>query len=49
MTISEQEMKPKMNEKESEPTIDELKDQLLRAMAEVQNTKKREGKKVIVK
>ena len=44
MTISEQEMKPKMNEKESEPTIDELKDQLLRAMAEVQNTKKRAEK-----
>ncbi|MBQ2174528.1 MAG: nucleotide exchange factor GrpE [Alphaproteobacteria bacterium] len=44
MTISEQESTPKVNEKEAEPTIEELKDQLLRAMAEVQNTKKRAEK-----
>ena len=44
MTINEQEVNPKMDEKGSEPTVDELKDQLLRAMAEVQNTKKRAEK-----
>ena len=44
MTTSEQESTPKVNEKEAEPTIEELKDQLLRAMAEVQNTKKRAEK-----
>jgi len=44
MTISKQETTSKVNETETEPTIEELKDQLLRAMAELQNTKKRAEK-----
>lgn len=46
MTISEQEAPSKMDETETEaePTVEVLKDQLLRAMAEVQNTKKRAEK-----
>ena len=46
MTISKQETSSKMDETETEaePTVEVLKDQLLRAMAEVQNTKKRAEK-----
>ena len=46
MTISKQETSSKMHETETEaePTVEVLKDQLLRAMAEVQNTKKRAEK-----
>lgn len=44
MTIGEQEAASKVSETNAEPTVEELKDQLLRAMAEVQNTKKRAEK-----
>ncbi len=44
MTIGEQEAASKVSETNTEPTVEELKDQLLRAMAEVQNTKKRAEK-----
>lgn len=44
MADNEQEASQEVGTSTAEPTIDELKDQLLRAMAEVQNTKKRAEK-----
>lgn len=44
MADNEQEASQEARASTAEPTIDELKDQLLRAMAEVQNTKKRAEK-----
>lgn len=44
MTTNEQDTNQQVDTAESEPTIEDVKDQLLRAMAEVQNTKKRAEK-----
>lgn len=44
MADNEQDASQEASVSTAEPTIDELKDQLLRAMAEVQNTKKRAEK-----